>query len=68
MTYTSKYVLSIVVAVGLAGLAAAQGSSALGLTSQQQAWVGVVSAILGVAASFLPRVTAAPTPERKGLD
>ena len=69
MRYTTLYVLSVLVAIILAGLAAVQGASAaLGITPQQQAWAGVASAALGVLASFLPRVTATPSPERQGLD
>lgn len=68
MPYTSKYILAILVTIVLAGLAVVQGSSALGLTPQQQAIVGVVTAMLGALNGFLPRVTANPTPERKGVD
>lgn len=68
-SYTTQYILAIVVAVALVMIGFAIGSSsALGLSQQQVAILGMVSAGLGVVASVLPRVQATPSDERKGLD
>lgn len=69
-SYTALYVLAVAVAVILAGLAAIQVADPdlLGLTRKHLAWAGVASAMLGVLASFLPRVNKPPSESRRGMD
>lgn len=57
-----EYRAAVVVAVLLAGLLAIQsvGGETLGLTNQQVAWFGIISAVLGCLASILPPVHQRP--------
>jgi hypothetical protein len=69
MTYQTKYGIAIAVAVIAAMLGAATvAGTTLQLTAQNLAAIGIVQAGLTVLASFLPRVTAPPNDDRKGLD
>lgn len=69
-SYTLQYTLGIVVTVALAALGAIQatGAATLGLDGHTVAWLGIVSAALGVLNGLLPRLTARPTDRREGLD
>ena len=70
MSYTAQYWVSVAVTVTLAIFAAIQvgNPDALGISPRVIAWLGIASSGLGVLAGFLPRVTAPPSDDRKGLD
>ncbi len=70
MAYRPQYVSAVVVTVLLAILGAIQAGDAatLGLSRQVIAWLGIVSAGLGILNGLLPRVTAPPNDARQSMD
>jgi hypothetical protein len=66
MSYKFQYVVGIVVALALAALGAIQaaGGGPLGTSPRAMAWLGVLTAVLGIARSFLPRLNVTPGARR----
>lgn len=67
--YSLQYAASIAVAVVGAMLGGAiMAADALELSRQQIAVIGIVLTGLTMLATFLPKATKYPSPERRGLD
>ncbi len=66
MSYRTQYLLTILIAVTIAGLAIAiAANNPLGLSQKTLAILGIAAAVLGALQSFLPRLPLSPTTREK---